>query len=165
MRLPATVRSRCLLQHCAPLTEAETGIVLQHLSVPDQHLSLAIELADGCPGSVECMTDEKVSDSLASWSALASNMAEADIGQLEGWLQKHVKQIPHSLIVRILLQAVFPVLSQPCTKASFETREKLHAAVAACARWPGEVVRHSLRPTPSLLAYLLQLRSILRLSG
>lgn len=162
MRLPATVRSRCLLQHCAPLPEADVRTVLQRLSVPDQHLSLAIELADGCPGAVECMQDEKLSDSLAVWRNLVSNMAEADMGKIEGWLQKHVKLIPHSLIIRVLLRAVFPTLMQSFAEESFEAREKLHAALSACARWPNEVVRQSLRPAPSLLAYVFQLRGALR---
>lgn len=162
MKLPATVRSRCLLQHCAPLPESEVRTVLQRLSVPDQYLGLAIELAAGCPGMVECMQDENVSDSLADWQNLVSDMAEADIGKIEGWLQKHVKLIPHNLITNVLLRAVFPALMQPSSKVSFEAREKLYAAVSACAGWPNEVVRQSLRPAPSLLAYLLQLRGALR---
>lgn len=162
MKLPATVRSRCLLQHCAPLPKADVRTVLQRLSVPDQHLSMAIELADGCPGAVECMQDESVSDSLTAWRNLVSNMAEADMGKIEGWLQKHVKLIPHNLIARVLLHAVFPALAHPGSEESFELREKLYTAVAACARWPGEVVRQSLRPAPSLLAYLFQLRGALR---
>ncbi len=162
MRLPATVRSRCMLQHCAPLQEADVRTVLQRLSVPDQHLNMAIELADGCPGAVECMQDKSMSDSLAAWRNLVGNMAEADIGAIEGWLQKHVKLIPHNLIALVLLRAVFPALARPCSQESFELQEKLYAAVSACARWPGEVMRQSLRPAPSLLAYLLQLRSVLR---
>jgi DNA polymerase III delta' subunit len=162
MRLPATVRSRCLLQHCAPLPEADVRTVLQRLSVPDKHLEMAIELAEGCPGAVECMQEERLSNSLALWCDLVSNLAQADMGKIESWLQQHVKLIPHSLIVRVLLQPVFPVLIQPCPEESFESREKLHTAVSACARWPDEVVRQSLRPAPSLLAYMLQLRSALR---
>jgi DNA polymerase III delta' subunit len=162
MKLPATVRSRCLLQHCAPLPEADVRTVLKRLSVPDQHLSLATELADGCPGAVECMQDEKLSDSLAAWQSLVSNMADADMGRIDSWLQKHVKLIPHNLITQVLLRAVFPALAHPCSQESFELREKLYSAVSACARWPNEVVRQSLRPAPSLLAYLLQLRSTLR---
>jgi DNA polymerase III delta' subunit len=162
MRLPATVRSRCLLQHCAPLPEVDVRAVLKRLSVPDQHLGLAIELADGCPGAVECMQDEKLSDSLAVWRGLVSNMAEADMGKIESWLQQHVKLIPHNLIVRVLLHPVFPVLMQPGPEELFESREKLHTAVSACACWPNEVVRRSLRPVPSLLAYVLQLRGVLR---
>jgi len=162
MKLPATVRSRCLLQHCAPLPEAEVRTVLQRLPIPDQHLDMAIELAAGCPGMVECMQDKSVSDSLAAWRDLVGDMAEADMGKIDGWLQKHVKLIPHNLITYVLLRAVFPALAQPCSEASFEAREKLYAAVSSCARWPLEVVRQSLRPAPSLLAYVLQLRGALR---
>jgi DNA polymerase III delta' subunit len=162
MRLPATVRSRCLLQRCTPLPEADVRTVLQRLSVPDQYLDMAIELADGCPGAVECMQEEKLSNSLALWCDLVSNVAQADMGKIESWLQQHVKLIPHSLIIRVLLRSVFPVLMQSFPEESFESREKLHTAVSACARWPNEVVRQSLRPAPSLLADVFQLRGALR---
>lgn len=162
MKLPATIRSRCLLQHCPPLPEADVRRILRMLSVSDRHLDLAIELADGRPGAVACLQDGEMAGHLAVWRELTSDISEADIGKIENWLQQHVKQVPHELILAVLLKSAYPGLQQPCRKEAFAGREKLYDAVAACARWPGEVIRHSLRPVPALLAYIVQLRSAWR---
>ena len=162
MRLPATIRSRCLLQHCQPLADAEVMKVLQSLPVAERYLDLAVDLADGCPGAVASLQDEKTAGELATWRDLVDNMAEADIGEIEAWLQRQVKQIPHDLIVATLLRSTYPALQKPIRNEVFAVRERLHRAVGACIRWPGEVVRHSLRPAPTLLACLLELRGALR---
>ncbi len=162
MRLPATVRSRCLLQHCATLCDADVREVLKNLPVSERYLNLAVKLADGAPGAVACMRDDTIAEALEAWGLLVGNVAQADIGGIEAWLQKHVKDVPHALIVRVILQSVYPVLQQPCAEEGFAIREKIHASSLACSRWPGEVLRQSLRAAPSLLAYLLQLRSALR---
>ena len=162
MKLPATIRSRCLLQHCPPLSGPDVRHILQTLSVPERHLDLAVELADGCPGTVACLQDSELAAYLAVWRELTTDIAKADIGKIESWLQQHVKQMPHELILAVLLKSVSPQMQQPCQREAFADQEKLLAAVAACARWPGEVVRHSLRPVPSLLAYIIELRSALR---
>lgn len=162
MRLPATVRSRCLLQHCQPLSDADVRRVLQSLPVPGAYLELAVELANGAPGAVAALADEKLAAELADWRGLVANVAEADIGKIEGWLQRQVKQMPHNLIVAALLQSLYPALQQPQQADEFDRYERLHRAANACARWPGEVVRHSLRPAPALLASILELRSALR---
>ena len=162
MRLPATVRSRCLLQHCQPLGDADVRQVLRSLPVPEPYLDLAVDLAKGSPGAVAALVDEKLAAELADWCRLVANMVEADIGKIEGWLQRQVKLVPHDLIVAALLYSLYPVLQQSQQANQFDHYERLHHAVSACARWPGEVVRHSLRPAPALLACLLELRSALR---
>lgn len=162
MRLPATIRSRCLLQHCPPLPEAEVRRILRTLSIADRYLDLAVELADGCPGVAAPLQDRELAEHLSLWRQLTGDIAGADIGKVEGWLQQHVRQVPHELILAVLLKSVYPALQQPCGNEQFTEREKLHEAVTACARWPGEVVRHSLRAAPVLLAYIMELRRALR---
>jgi len=157
-RLPPTVRSRCLLQHCDVLSDDETRQVLQQLGIGERYLELAVELADGCPGSVACLQDEAVADALQAWQQLVAEIGEADIGRIEAWIRQHLAGVPHGLIVRLLLRAAG---SGP-DEASYGQLARLHEALWQCARWPGDVVRHSLRAGPALLAVILNLRAALR---
>ncbi len=59
MRLPATVRSRCLMQHCTPLTDSDVRTVLSSRLDADT-VDLAVDLADGCPGRVTCLEDGNI---------------------------------------------------------------------------------------------------------
>jgi len=163
-RLPATIRSRCMLQPCAPLSDADVGTVLQQQENPvqAQYLDLAVSLADGCPGAVGCLQDEPTARALLEWQDLIADPARADIGNIENWIRTHVKTVPHLLIARMLAQAVYPVLQGVGDAASFKQRELLQKALLDCIRWPGDVVRHSLRAGPALLACILQLRSALK---
>jgi len=164
-RLPATVRSRCMLQQCSPLSDPEVRAVLQQQaeSIADRYLDLAVQLAGGSPGAVQCMQDEKIAAALQSWQSLVADIASADIGKVEGWIRVHIKTVPHGLIVQMLAQAIYPVLQQACRpndqENDFEQREALQQALMACLRWPGDVVRHSLRAGPALLACMLELRA------
>jgi len=164
-RLPATVRSRCMLQQCSPLSDAEVRAVLQQQaeSIADRYLDLAVQLAGGSPGAVQCMQDEKIAAALLSWQSLVADIASADIGKVEGWIRLYIKTVPHGLIVQMLAQAIYPVLQQACRPNDqenyFEQREALQQALMACLRWPGDVLRHSLRAGPALLACMLELRA------
>jgi len=162
-KLPATVRSRCLLQHCAPLNKADVRSVLNDGfdSADAQLLDFAVALADGAPGSVDCLQDKKVTAELLSWQQMVGDLGRADIGKIEGWCRSNVATVPHALIIRTLLQPLFPLL-QHLKPDAFEASERLFKAVHDCMAWPGEVQRQSLRAAPSLLAALLELRSALR---
>ncbi len=165
-KLPATVRSRCLLQHCAPLEKSEVRTVLQSefadtLGADEVLLDLAVGFADGCPGAVSCLHDRRIIDALQTWSKLVVDITEADIGKVEHWCRMNVATVPHGLIIRMLLQPLYPLLQSPRQEA-FDATQLLHKAVHACMRWPGEVQRQSIRPAPSLLACLLELRGALR---
>jgi len=163
-RLPATVRSRCMLEQCSTLSEANVrSVLLQQASpIDDRFLDLAVAMAGGSPGSVSCMQDKKIAEALLNWQGLVSDIASTDIGKVEGWIRSHVKTVPHPLIVQMLAQAVYPVLQQPCSENDFRQREALQQTLQACIRWPNDVVRHSLRAGPALLACILQLRTSLR---
>ncbi len=91
---------------------------------------------------------------------LVSDIASADVGKIESWCRQHVVSVPHDLIIRVLLQPVYSKLQDQ--NVGFETLEVLHKAAKGCLRWPGDVVRQSLRASPSLLACLLQLRTALK---
>jgi len=163
-RLPATIRSRCMLQQCSPLSDADVRAVLQQQEPPidDRYLDLAVSLADGCPGSVGCLQDDSTARALLEWQGLIADPASADVGKIEGWIRAHVKTVPHLLIIRLLTQAVYPILQRAGDAQTFKNREDLQQAVHGCIGWPGDVVRHSLRAGPALLACILQLRSALK---
>ncbi len=163
-RLPATVRSRCMLEQCAPLADADVRAVLQQQENPiqKQYVDLAVSLADGCPGAVRCLQDEATARALLEWQALVADPVRADVGKIEGWIRVHVKTVPHMLIVRMLTESVYPALQGVDGAGAFKSRETLQQALFDCVRWPGDVVRHSLRAGPALLACILQLRASLR---
>ena len=160
MKLPATVRSRCLMQHCSPLTENDVRTVLES-KLDANTIDLAVKLADGCPGSVSCLEDASVAKALAEWQRLVEDVTRADIGKVENWCRAHVVSVPHELIIRALLQPVYPRL-QDYQGTGFEALEAIHKAVKDCLRWPGEVIRQSLRASPTLLSCLLELRTALK---
>ncbi|MDQ6999518.1 MAG: DNA polymerase III subunit delta' [Mariprofundus sp.] len=163
-RLPATIRSRCMLQQCSPLSDADVRTVLQQQENPVQkrYLDLAVNLADGCPGAVNCLQNAAIASALLEWRELIADPVRADIGKIESWIRAHVKTVPHLLIARMLAQVVYPVLHKTCDTDTFENREVLQQALFDCIRWPGDVVRHSLRAGPALLACVLQLRASLK---
>lgn len=162
MRLPATVRSRCLIQHCAPLSDTEVGQVFA-AAMPelaaDSHLcELATLLADGAPGAVAALEDAKVAKALLEWRELVEDLAAADVGRIEAWTRQHVALAPHELIVRAMMA---PLRERMQMVAPHDVLESLNQAAMGCLKWPGEVVRHSLRAAPSLLANILALRAAL----
>jgi len=163
MKLPATVRSRCLMQHCSPLKSDDVRTVLAP-RLDGGTIDLAVKLADGCPGSVSCLEDESVARALAEWQRLVEDLGEADIGKVDNWCRSNVAKVPHELIIRALLQPVYLRL-QEHHKSGFEALETIHGAVKGCLRWPGEVIRQSLRAAPTLLSNVLELRSALRNSS
>ncbi|MFQ5518825.1 MAG: AAA family ATPase [Mariprofundus sp.] len=163
-RLPATVRSRCMLQQCAPLSDADVRVVLRQQESPidEAYLDLAVELAAGSPGAVACLQDAKIAQALLAWQQLMADIGSADIGKVEAWIRANIKLVPHTLIIQILAKAVYPRLQQAGAEDEFRKRDALQQALQLCMRWPGDVVRHSLRAGPALLACMLELRSSLR---
>ncbi|WP_018293700.1 hypothetical protein [Mariprofundus ferrooxydans] len=167
-RLPATIRSRCMLQQCMPLAEHDVRRILDASLMEGDNkpdvatLELAVELAEGCPGMVASLQDKKIADALLAWQALIAQLDHADIGRVDEWIRQHVGIVPHALIVRTLLAPVYPLLQQQSDAASFTAAELLRSAAHDCARWPADVVRSSLRAAPTLLAYVLALRSAIK---
>lgn len=159
MRLPATIRSRCMLGHCAPLGDTHMNRVLAGMEFSDAAKKMAMEIAGGRPGHVACLQDHKVVDGLLQWQALLKDVQRADVGELQSWLDTHLTLIPHELIIDVALQEI---QSQWDGTGSFTSREALLKTMWSLAAWPKEVVRHSLRAGPALMALLLELRLVLK---
>lgn len=165
MRLPATIRSRCMLQQCMPLSDACVRQILACQlgdNTDPELLALATELAKGCPGTVHCLQDKKIATALLAWRQLVQDLEQTDIGMLENWIHQFTAMVPHDLIISLLLSPVYPRLQQIAGANEFIAAEKLHQAAHTCARWPADVVRSSLRAGPTLLANVMMLRTALR---
>lgn len=160
MRLPATIRSRCMLEHCRPLDDAQSESVLRQIGVEDAALTLAMRLAQGRPGMVASLTSDEIAEALLQWHGLVGAVEKADVGEIEVWLGRHINSMPHTLIAQALLDAVQP-RSMACD-VPFAEQAQLLDSVWKVAAWPQEVIRHSLRAAPALLAHILELRAILR---
>ncbi len=158
-RLPATIRSRCMLQACAPLSEHDMRKVLSAQQMDEDLLPLAMALGQGSPGRVAPLLDEQYAKALLAWDKLVRNLEQSDIGAIQQWLDKHVKDIPHDLIADMVLYAAQDSLQNAET---WQTSSAVYDALRAVASWPGEVVRHTLRPVPALLSCILQLRNALK---
>lgn len=161
MRLPATIRSRCMLGHCAPLKDEQMNRVLSDMDFDADAKALAIEIAGGRPGHVLCLEEREVVSGLLAWRDLLKDIKRADVGELQGWLDKHLNLIPHELIVDVALRETELQLHN---LDSFTLRESLMKTMWAIAAWPREVVRHSLRAAPAMMALLLELRAVLKSS-
>jgi hypothetical protein len=159
MRLLPTIRSRCVLQHVAPLSDHDCRKVLHEMGVEESVLDLAGRLACGRPGRVYAMRDTDICEALATWHALTANPAEMDVGAVEAWIGRNIHRIPHDLISETVLQHLDPDVIQ---RGSFTDRLAVLKAAEGIAKWPQLVRRHSLRPAQSLLAQLLCLRLSLR---
>lgn len=158
-RLPATVRSRCLLQPMHPLRDEDCRKVLRELGCREDDMSLALALAQGQPGRVAALVQQEVGDALHAWDRLASQLANADLGEINQWITAHVKHVPHHLIADALLLH----LAHWCTRPMpFAEHMQLLDAAWSIAAWPERLRRHSLRPAESLLAHVLRLRLALR---
>jgi DNA polymerase-3 subunit delta' len=159
MRLPATIRSRCLLQHCAPLEKEPMRRALSGMALPADAETLALRLADGRPGRVAALQDAEIAAACLEWQRLTDDLATADVAAVQAWLTSQIKKVPHDLIAAIVLAGI----EDDIRMAPHDPAEHQLANVAwDIAAWPVEVVRHSLRAGPTLLARLLQLRAVLR---
>ena len=160
MRLPATIRSRCMLQACSPLSPKQMQKVLQVQGFDGKLLALATELGQGSLGRVEMLQEESQAKVLLAWQGLVEDLSQSDIGLVQQWLDSHVKNIPHDLIVSVVLIAT---QKHAVKLTSWQQSDAVFEAMLAVAKWPKEVLMHTLRPAPALLSCILQLRSALKL--
>jgi len=159
-RLPATIRSRCMMQACSPLNEANMQSVLQQQNLDEALMALAVELGQGSPGRVATLLDGQHAKALLAWHSLLQNLESSDIGTIQQWLDKHVQNIPHDLIANMVLSATHDAMLK---LQAWQISNQIYTARVAVASWPKEVVRHTLRPAPALLSYILQLRNALKI--
>jgi len=159
MRLPATIRSRCMLGHCAPLSDAQMNSVFAGMDFSDNARELAIEIANGRPGHVSALQDGEVAAALRELQRLLADMWKSDIGEIQGWLDKHLNTVPNELVADITLCSAEKQLSMI---ESFSVREELFRSMWGIASWPRDVVRHTLRASPALLGLILEVRSVIK---
>jgi len=159
-RLPATIRSRCMLQACSPLEEEHMKQVLSEQGLDEKLHALAIDLGQGSPGRVHILQESTQAKALLDWQTLLQDLAVSDLGKMQQWLDKYIKVIPHDLIANMVVSSA--------QKLNLETNiwakaDAVYHASIAVAAWPNEVLRHSLRPVPALLSYIIQLRNALKI--
>jgi len=158
-RLPATIRSRCMLQHCAPLNDGQMQRVLAGMDIDAGFSELVLSLAHGCPGRVQSLQHRQTGEALLAWQRLTSDLAAADIGDLQDWLASHLDAVPHTLVSDIVLEHVqhrlLAGMSDGFPSAVLDAADEL-------ARWPQAVRRHTLRPALSLFAHMMRLRAALK---
>jgi len=159
MSVPATVRSRCLLQAMTPLTDDECRGVLGDMGMDDKVLKFAVQLAHGQPGKVGPLLDKNIADALLAWDHLARDIATVDIGRLQEWIGRYIRKIPHPLVVDIVLNRLEFTIQEDRNFHAFDTLMDVMHGLAA---WPAEVARRTLNPASTLLAHLLSLRIALR---
>ncbi|WP_038247735.1 DNA polymerase III subunit delta' [Ghiorsea bivora] len=158
-RLPTTIRSRCMLQACAPLDPEQMQTVLKARGFDQELHALATELGQGSLGRIEVLQEDSQAKALLTWQGLVEDLAKSDIGRIQQWLDSHVKNIPHDLIASVVLLAA---QKQALQLTSWQQSDAMFTAMQAVAKWPKEVVMHTLRPAPALLSYILQLRGALK---
>jgi len=158
-RLPATIRSRCLLTSCAPLDTAQIQNLLTPLGIEPAYHTLAIELAAGSPGRIVPLGDPKIAEQLEHWRDLIADPDRFDPGKVEAWLTANLAKVPHALVIDLVLNVATPLWQ---LRPSLRGRDAVAQALFDLARWPQMVARHTLRPVPTLLALLLGLRLALR---
>ena len=159
MRLPATIRSRCMLEHAAPLNDDDMRRALAGMDIDADFSGLVLSLAHGCPGRVQCLQDARIGEALLAWQRLTANLASADRGAVQDWLGKHLEAVPRAPVTELVLDALQQRLA---AEAAAGFPEALLESMAALAAWPQAVLRHTLRPAPSLFVHLLQLRQALK---
>lgn len=161
MRLPTTIRSRCMLQACSPLNPQQMQDALKEQGFDESLYPLAIELGQGSLGRVAILQEAKQAKALLAWQGLVEDLARSDIGLIQQWLDAHVKYIPHELIANMVLLAA---QKHALKLTSWQQSDAMFTAMQAVAKWPKEVLMHTLRPVPALMSYMLQLRMALKLN-
>jgi len=156
MRLPATIRSRCMLGHCAPLNNEQMQSVLARMDFSGKARALAIEIAGGRPGHVAALQDEQAASALLELKRLVSDIVQSDIGEIQGWLDKHLNVVPNELVTDIVLQSANEEIQKI---EHFTARDALLKTMWAIAAWPRDVIRHTLRASPALIGLILEFRA------
>ncbi|MDQ7005406.1 MAG: DNA polymerase III subunit delta [Ghiorsea sp.] len=143
MRLPATIRSRCMLQVCSPLNEDNMQHVLHSQNLDERLMQLAMSLGQGSPGRVAALLNKQHAQALLEWQDLLIDLEHSDIGLVQKWLDKHVKDIPHDLIANMVLNATHDVM---LNAQAWQTSSQIYSALLAVGSWPKEVVRAYFAP-------------------
>jgi len=155
-RLPATIRSRCMLQTCAALDDATTRTILQQIGIAESALQMATTLAQGQPGRSACLLDSQWCQRLQQWQQLTENLAQLDIGQIQQLVAAKWTAQPLILAVAIVLERARPLLNQ----LPFTLAEQALTVCQHLAETPARVERQSIRCDQALLGPMIELRRL-----
>ncbi len=151
LRLPATIRSRCVLVPVPPPSQQEARAFFVQQGVPAEE---AAQLAAEVPARPLLALEARGwSKELAAWTRLCAEPANADLGAAEDWCRRYAAKVPAAFIARAALR---PWLA--CKAISPSVADALWGLL----RWPEEMRRFSLRPAFSLFARWLALRMAVR---
>ncbi len=159
-RLPATIRSRCLLTPVRPLDDAACKAALSGAGMPGDVLPFAMRLAAGRPGRVLALATPETAAALMEWDELTRDLARGDVGRIQSWIAAHARTAPHDLVVETVLANVRPAMENPPTDVA--ALDALMDAAWQLAAWPESARRRTLNPVTTLLAHVLALRVALR---
>jgi len=165
IRMPATIRSRCMLEHCSLLPDTDIDALLLRQKMPEDIVPLARSLAQGCPGNVMALQDKSVARACMAWQALIRHVATANVADVQTWLQKHVIHVPHEMVAAIVYSGVMEeimVAHKVSVGEDFARRETMLQALQYWLAWPNEVERHSLRAAATAFSRFLTLRSAVK---
>ncbi|MDX8412932.1 MAG: DNA polymerase III subunit delta' [Mariprofundales bacterium] len=155
-RLPATVRSRCMMQVCNALDEPTTRTVLQQIGIADSALDMATTVAQGQPGRSAFMCDDHWSQHLQKWHQLTKNIAQLDIGELQKLTTGKWPAQPLALAAFMVQEQVRIALHG----YPFAVADKALSACQQLAEAPARVERQSIRCDQALLGPMIELRRI-----
>lgn len=164
-RIPATVRSRCMLEHCAPLNQQQMTGIASQLPLPDQALSMLLEVSQGCPGRIMALRDPAVAEACLQWNELIRDITTVDIAQVQDWMQKQVNLVPHDLIAGMLFTTLSTDMLMREHELSYADGKQLFDVLHNWQSWPQEVQKHSLRAAPTLFSRFMDVRLAVKACG
>jgi len=159
-RLPATIRSRCLLAPVRPLDDDACMAALREAGITEEMLPFAARLAVGRPGRVMPLLEADVAGALREWDELTRDLGRGDVGRIHAWIAAHARQMPRDLVVETVLVNVRPAMET--AGGDVRAMDALMDAAWRLAAWPELARRQTLNPVSSLLAHVLELRVALR---
>ncbi|MDX8409947.1 MAG: DNA polymerase III subunit delta' [Mariprofundales bacterium] len=157
-RLPATVRSRCILQSCAALDEASMRTVLAGMELDPETAALALNIGHGQPGRIACLRQQQWAELLKAWQQSIDDLRQTDLSRIQQLLAgKWPTEVFH-LAVDILLDRLYMEIAN---LPSPQNEDALQLAWQL-AELPKRIELQKLAPDMALLGFLLQLRRLLR---
>ncbi|RMH51605.1 MAG: DNA polymerase III subunit delta' [Zetaproteobacteria bacterium] len=155
-RLPATIRSRCLLQPCHALGEEECRQVLQRMGIAEAALPLALRLARGRPGRVALLRDEGWCRSLQQWERLLEDLPRCDLAEARRLSGGKWNAAALQLVVELAVEAACRRIS----RLDFARGEALLDGCRRLAELPRRAERQTLRADLALFGAVVELRRL-----
>ncbi|MDQ6951472.1 MAG: DNA polymerase III subunit [Mariprofundales bacterium] len=157
-RLPATVRSRAVLQRCHALNDRDMRTVLTQMNFDATLLGLALQAGQGRPGRIVCLQPAKDAKLLHQWQQATEHLEEIDIGQIQQLLASKWPIELLQLAIELLLERLYHLI--PALPVA--TAEQVLQLAWELAEMPKRIAHQKLAPDMALLGLLIALRKQLR---